>query len=268
MDKAELKEQPFIESSIETMDTALFNYLNGLEFQTTQQGEAEKVPLIWSSSERVYQIKNSKELRDDNETLKLPLMTVYRASIQRDTDTFPFTPGNNFYPIARRILPVQTQKFANAVSRKKFGVSNSRFDNDKVVYETLYSENIVAVLANYNVLIRTNYLLDMNQILNKFLTATTYREVKIKHEEHSYYLTLPTEFSFDKISETLDTEERMFETTIELKVRGALFPRIENVEDKVIKTAQNAVNIKFNKERTIVGDQATVAKGVKTFVEE
>jgi len=54
MDKAELKEQPFIESSIETMDTALFNYLNGLEFQTTQQGEAEKVPLIWSSSERVY----------------------------------------------------------------------------------------------------------------------------------------------------------------------------------------------------------------------
>ena len=60
----------------------------------------------------------------------------------------------------------------------------------------------------------------------------------------------------------------MFEKTIELKVRGALFPRIENVEDKVIKTAQNAVNIKFNKERTIVGDQATVAKGVKTFVEE
>jgi|10_taG_2_1085330.scaffolds.fasta_scaffold01407_2 hypothetical protein len=265
----ELKEQPFVESSIETMDTAVFNYVDTqLNLYTTRNGESEKVPVLWSSAERAYQIKKNKELRDNRETLIYPLITVYRESIAKDIDGFPFTPGNNSFAIARRIMPFNTRKFANATAKKRFKVSNEKFDNKKVVYETLYSENVTAVVAKYNILIRTSYLTDMNQILNGFLTANNYRDIKVENEGHAYYMTFPNEFSFDKVSETLDSGERYFDTSFIITTRGALFPRPENIEDAVLKTSQNAVIIKFNKERTIVGEVPTIRKGAKSFVED
>lgn len=263
-----IQEQVFIESSIETMDTAVFNFLkNDLQLYTEKQGEQHRVPILWSSAERAFQIKKAKELRDNGETLIYPLLTVYRETIERDNETFPFTPGSNNFPIARRILPVQTQKFANARANKKFGVNNRKFNNKKVVYETLFSNNVISVLAKYNITIRTNYLTDMNKILNAFITANNFRGIKLENEGHTYYLTIPDQFNFDKISETLDTEERFFETSFMLETRGALFPRVENIDEAVIKTSQNAVNIKFNKERTIVGEKPQIS-GAKSFVEE
>jgi len=264
-----LKEQPFVESSIETMDTAVFNFINNkLNFYTERNGESEKVPVLWSSAERAFQLKKQKELRDDNETLKYPLLTVYRESIEKDVEGFPFTPGSNFFAIARRIMPFNTRKFANAAAKKRFDVSNKKFDNKKVVYETLYSENVTSVLAKYNILVRTSYLTDMNQILNGFLTINNYREIKVENEGHSYYMTFPKEFSFDKISENLESDERYFETSFIIETRGALFPKPQNLDHAVLRTAQNAVDIQFNKERTIVGDIPTVRDGAKSFVEE
>jgi len=264
----ELREQPFIESSIETMDTAVFNFIKELNLYTVRSGESEKVPILWSSAERAYQLKKQKELRDNNETLIYPLLTVYRESIEKDIETFPFTPGSNSFAIARRIVPFDTHKFANAVSKKRFGVSNRKFDNTKVVYETLYSKNVTAVLAKYNILIRTSYLIDMNQILNGFLTINNYRGAKVINEGHAYYMTFPNQFSFDKVSENLEAGERSFETSFVIEARGALFPRPENIEEAVLKTAQNAVSIKFNKERTMVDEIPTVRDGAKSFVED
>ena len=269
MANEKVSEQVFVESSIETMDTAIFNFIkNDLRLYTVRSGEQEKVPILWSSAERAYQIKKTKELRDDNETLIYPLLTVYRESIERDNDGFPFTPGSNNFPIARRIKPVQTQKFANARANKKFGVSNRVFENKKVVYETLFSNNVISVMAKYGLTVKTSYLTDMNQILNSFITANNYRGIKLENEGHTYYATIPDQFSFDKVSENLDAEERFFETSFVIEVRGALFPRIENLDDAVIKSSQSAVNIKFNKERTIVGATPDIRNGAKSFVEE
>jgi len=265
----ELKTQPFVESSIETMDTAVYTYINKeLNLYTMRNGKSEKIPVLWSSAERAFQIKKNKELRDNNETLIYPLITVTRETIEKDTEGSPFTPGSNYFAIARRIVPSDTQKFANAHSKKKFGINNKNFKNSKVVYETLYSENVIAVVAKYNLMIKTSYLTDMNQIVNAFLTITNWRNVKIKNENHTYYMTFPTEFSFDKISESLEDDERYFETSLVIEARGALFPRQENINDAVIKSSQNAVNIKFNKERTIMGEIPQVTNGAKSFVEE
>tara|TARA_R110000824_G_scaffold351180_1_gene538170 strand:- start:118 stop:921 length:804 start_codon:yes stop_codon:yes gene_type:complete len=265
----ELREQFFIESSIETMDKAVFNYIDSdLSLYTTRNGESEKVPIIWASAERSFQLKKQKEIRDNHETLIYPLITVYRESIERDVDNPLFVPGNNSFAIARRIMPFNTRKFANAAARKRFNVDNRKFENKKVVYETLYSENVTSVLAKYNITIKTSYLLDMNHLLNCFLTINNFREVKVVSQGHAYYMTFPLEFSFDKISENLDDAERSFETSFTVETRGALFARPENIDEAVLKTAQNAVNIQFNKERTIVGDIPAVVNGAKAFVEE
>ena len=65
IEKPALKEVQFMPSTIETVDVALFNWLNEELniFCTTNEGW-KKVPLIWSMAERSYQIKDKKELRN------------------------------------------------------------------------------------------------------------------------------------------------------------------------------------------------------------
>ena len=157
MDNERVTEQVFIESSIETMDTALFNFIkNDLRLYTERSGEQERVPILWSSAERAYQIKKTKELRDDRETLIYPLLTVYRESIERDNEGFPFTTGSNNFLINKRIKPVQTQKYPNATANKKFGVTNNVNENKKVEYETLFSNKVISVMKKYGLRVKTS----------------------------------------------------------------------------------------------------------------
>ena len=74
-----IKEMVLMPSTIETIDTAFFRWLDEeLDiFASSNQGW-NKVPVIWVASERAYQIKNNKDLRDDKGRLKLPMMTINR----------------------------------------------------------------------------------------------------------------------------------------------------------------------------------------------
>ena len=63
--KPALKEVKFMPSTIETVDVALYNWLDEELniFCTTNEGW-KKVPLIWSMPERSFQIKDNKDLRN------------------------------------------------------------------------------------------------------------------------------------------------------------------------------------------------------------
>ena len=72
-------------STIETIDQAFFNWVDGTinPSSTTNKG-FKKVPVIWISAERAYQIKKDKDLRDNNGVLKLQLMIVNRTEVAKD----------------------------------------------------------------------------------------------------------------------------------------------------------------------------------------
>ena len=96
---AELKEVSLMPSTIETIDEAMFRYLDEkLNIHSTTNKGWKKVPAIWVSAERAYQIKNNKDLRDSKGALKLPLMTLSRNSISKDS---------NFKGVAWSHLPVK-----------------------------------------------------------------------------------------------------------------------------------------------------------------
>lgn len=62
-DPQSLRELSFAPSTLETIDYAIYDYINdNINFHVTTNKGFEKVPIIWVSSERSFQIKNRKEL--------------------------------------------------------------------------------------------------------------------------------------------------------------------------------------------------------------
>ena len=65
-----LQEIEFMPSGLETIDFAVYDYLNErLGLGTTSYKGFQKAPIIWASSERAFQLKANKDLRDKDETL-------------------------------------------------------------------------------------------------------------------------------------------------------------------------------------------------------
>jgi len=61
-------------STIETVDTALYNYVNDKINVSSQTNEGfKKVPVLWTGAERAFQIKSNPDIRDDNGKLIFPL---------------------------------------------------------------------------------------------------------------------------------------------------------------------------------------------------
>ena len=63
--------------TVENIDQAIFKFINEeLDLFTTTNKGRKKVPIIWVSAERAHQIKNNRDVRDDNGVLKLVLPKV------------------------------------------------------------------------------------------------------------------------------------------------------------------------------------------------
>ena len=82
-----LKEIGMMSSTIEDIDYVITSWLKkDLDlFCNTNEGRVQ-VPVLWQVPERAYQIKNEKDLRDDNNTLKLPLISIERTNIIKDPE--------------------------------------------------------------------------------------------------------------------------------------------------------------------------------------
>jgi len=80
-----LKEIIFMPSTIETIDQAIYKYVNEtMDLHTTTNKGFIKVPVVWVAAERSHQIKSNRELRDRKGTLKFPIITIERASMVKD----------------------------------------------------------------------------------------------------------------------------------------------------------------------------------------
>ena len=120
-----LHEEIIMPSTIENIDSSLFEFVNDkLDiFCTTNKG-FEKVPVVWVSAERAYQIKNDKGLRDKNGSFILPVITVERGamekSLTRKGGVFGgATDPNASVVIARRIKQDKTRKYINKEKHEK-----------------------------------------------------------------------------------------------------------------------------------------------------
>ena len=182
----ELKELTFLSSTIETIDYALYDYINEkFDVHANTNKGWKKVPIIWLTAERAYQIKNNKDLRDDYEYFKYPLMSVQRVSMAKDpsfkgtawshlppTTLFNGDPKGGVVPVARRIVQDKTQNFKNADAKRKFKQYNFPKSSNKTVVETIYMPLPVYVAVNYKISMKTEYQQQINDMIQPFITRT------------------------------------------------------------------------------------------------
>ena len=126
-----LRELSFAPSTLETIDYSIYDYMNeDINFSVTTNKGFEKVPVIWVSSERAYQIKNKKELRDSEGTIVMPVITIERTAIAKDLGIKGAHYGDQFINrdekggglvIARRIqllnliMQIKTESFRHLI---------------------------------------------------------------------------------------------------------------------------------------------------------
>jgi hypothetical protein len=120
----------FEPSTIETIDTGLYNWVDKVLSLNTNTNEGfKKVPVLWLGAERAHQVKNDKNLRGSDDRLKLPIITVNRESITKDP-TFKGAFQAHLYEkddykgsvvtIYKRMQQEKTRNFINAdVARSK-----------------------------------------------------------------------------------------------------------------------------------------------------
>ena len=125
-----IQEIELMPSTLETIDSAILEYVNEkLNISCYTNDGFKKVPVIWATTEKSYQIKKDPELRDPESTLILPMISVKRESVEQDPN---FKGGFQAHfpdgdltkrvtiPIARRIVQDRSAEFLNNDLRKIF----------------------------------------------------------------------------------------------------------------------------------------------------
>lgn len=258
----------FSESSLETIDKAVLNYINEtLNISVDTNDGFKKVPVLWVTAERAYQLKHNKDLRDSEETLILPLITVNRTTIEKNPASEYAIPAANIpevrdamggsITIARRMNQKKTAEFQNAYAKREFGRSTwPKVPAKRTVYETISIPFPTWVAVNYEISARTEYQQQTNEILRKFIRQGGLNRMpfRIESDGHKYEAFIDGTITNNSNVADIGMKQRNYETLISFKVLGYLFGDGDNQEKPLMVKRENAVEVKIARERVILGD--------------
>ncbi len=256
-------------SNIETIDSALLEYVEKLNIHCNTSSGWTKIPVIWSSAERSYQIKNNKEIRDKNGTLIPPIISIERTNVTKDPakkGSFQanVSPKQDRYIITKVLNQQKTSEFANADSLRKNGSINfvTSKKNEKLVYQSLSVPIPIYITVEYKINILTNYQAQMNEAIQPFMARTAQNYFIITKDKYRYECFMDPEFSQESIS-SLGEEERKYKSIVSIKVLGYLIGEGENQEKPQIEIKENAVEVRIPKESVILSPSKQRQKQIK-----
>jgi len=259
-------EAPLIPSTLENIDTALFKWVNELQLATTTNNGLKETPIIWLGTERTFQIKNNKELRDNIGKLKLPIVTVNRDSVTKDPafkgsfqadipESKDFKGGS--VTIRRKVKQDKTRNFANADSaRVRKGDETRRAKNNKVVYQEITVAAPIYITVMYSIVIKAEYQQQMNDLVSSFISSTgNINSDLIRNDGWTYEIFIESDYGETKNVDNLGEEERSFETKIQIKTLGYLVGGGKNRIKPQYSERETRAQIRIVRERVIVGDK-------------
>jgi hypothetical protein len=260
-----VKEVEFMPSTIETVDMALYDWLNDeLDiFCNTNEGW-RKVPLIWSMPERSFQVKDNKDLRS-NDIFVLPVISIERSSVKKDPNmkgvVWANVPRTNdtkggAITVARRLQQEKTANFENADAKRLYKQDTYPYKGGKVVYETITMPLPTYVVMNYKLTINTEYQQQMNEIVSPFFANTgQINNFFITRDGHKFEGFIEGDFGLENNISNLSEEERNFKTIINLRVIGYLMGSNSNDNQPKMTIRESAAQFRFTGERVILDDK-------------
>jgi hypothetical protein len=271
----------FKASTLETIDTGLYEWTNDiLNLHTKTNKGVYKVPVLWLGSERVWQVKNDQRIRDKVGKLILPLITINRDTITKDpsfkgafqanlTEELDYKGGT--HAVDSNINQDKTQNFQNtrATSITENKQQTGKLDdNNEVIYNTYNAPIPVYVNITYTIVLRTEYQQQMNDLLQPFITKTgQINSFIFTKDKHRYEAFIQQDFSANNNAKNLGEDERMFESTINIKVLGYLVGEGFNRPRPTLSRRENQIKVRFTSERRLVGDKIPWKKKDNDYIE-
>ncbi len=160
----------------------------------------------------------------------------------------------------RRIKQNKTRNFANSDAYRRAGDKNfplyKKDKNGKIVYETITIPIPIYVTVSYDFVIKTEYQEQMNDILTPFVrVSNAHRRVIIEHNSNQYEAFIGEDYNPTNTVVDYQTNERTYETTISMDVFGYLIGDEKNEKRPRVVRRENAVEIRFARERIVVQDE-------------
>ena len=261
-DPSKIREIAMMPSTIEDIDTALYEFIKNLQIHATTNKGFKEVPLIWTSAERTFQVKNNLELRDKNGSFILPSMALERTGFVKDLARKGGIYGNaatdalgGSITIARRIVQRKTADNANADAKHRRSQQTFPLKNKKVVYETVTIPIPVYIDVSYSLRLRTEYQQQLNEIVTPFINlGRNVNYFSLSRNGHKYEVFVQDGFDTESNATDLSNEERKFETKVDFKVLGYIIGDGKNQNTPKLIKRQNFVDVKIGRERSVVGD--------------
>ena len=267
-----LSEIGMLSSTIETIDYSITEWLtDDLKLAATTNEGWKKVPVLWQSPERSFQIKNDKDLRDIDGAFKLPLISIERTTITKDPARKGSYQAHTFsnnkdgrsgrFVIAKRVVQDKTRNFAVVENTRRTNYTSGTGQkyypriNKKIVIQTLSIPIPVYVNIEYKISIKTEYQQQMNQLVTPFISRTgQINSFILNRDGHKYEAFIEQNFAQSNNVANLAEENRMYTTDITIRVLGYLIGEGENDDRQLVKVEENFVEITFPMESTVKED--------------
>ena len=256
------KEINIMPSTIETIDSAMLDWLDKeLSIHSTSKEGFKKVPVIWSSAERAYQVKNGegREIRDDQGILKFPLITLSRDSLSKNPAfkgiAWAHLPQG--ITVARRIAKGPTTKYKSAYSFEKHSQYDYPNDKNLISYETITMPVPTYVEVIYTVGLKAEYLQQVNEMLSPFITRTGQIDNFFVHKDgHKFEGFIQGTFGHDNNAINLGDQERFYESSVNIRLLAYLIGDGTNADKPKVVIKESPVKIVQMRER-IASDEET-----------
>ena len=246
-------------STLEDIDSAFFDFFDkSLDIHLEDNGgNNKKVSIIFSGQERWAMMKgnNKTKIRDATNTLILPVIALRRLDFEKIQDAWAL--GRYFKTIGytKVINGYETANRANAFDarRRNNYVPTNGITEKAPVYEIIEIPYPTFIKVNYSVNVWTQYIIDMNNILEKVWSKTNdsaagSNQIQIESRTGNKYIVFLDQNATNESNvEDYSDAERTIKSTLQFKVLGYL---LDENDVSMKKTTPCVSSIKM-KEKTI-----------------
>ena len=266
-----LQEIGMLGSRIEDIDYAMMSWIKeDLDLTTTTNEGYKRVPVLWQTPERAFQIKNNRDLREPDDhssgAITLPVVTVERTAITKDPSRKGGYQAQIFsnkrngrtgrMTIAKRIKQDKTRNFA-VVGNTRTNTSGDRQKyfprvNKKVVVETLSIPIPIYVNLDYKIIVKTEYQQQMNDLTQPFMTRTgQINSFIMRRNGHLYEAFIDQGFNQSNNVANLGEDERQFTSEVSIKVLGYLIGEGNSDDRPIVTKEESVVEITYPRETVV-----------------
>ena len=158
-------EKTFIPITIRTVDQAVKDWFDKTvaAIVKTNDGDSKPVPTIFSQGERWAIGRTKGALRDENGVLMLPVISIRRTAIDPDPSQTALGVQTPNITVAKRVDP----KTGDLQALESLKDGSQRLPYPPVVYDIYTIPFPDRVILNYQLTIQTQYIGQMNDVLQK-----------------------------------------------------------------------------------------------------